>query len=124
MSCDEKILIVDDQKEIRELFEEVFTEAGYCVSIAENGEAALKKFESENIKLVLSDIRMPGMNGIELCKRIREISESVPVFAMTGYYNEFTSEEFSEVGFADVLYKPVKLDKLLQLITSELKSLN
>lgn len=124
MTGNETILIVDDEKEIRELFKEVFSDAGYRVKLADSGETALNVFDSSDIQLVISDIRMPGMDGIELCRNIRRRSSNVTLFAITGYSNEYTPEQILDVGFSEVLYKPVRIIDLVQTVTGALKNLN
>lgn len=80
-----KILIVDDEENIRELYRVELSEEGYSVELAENGNQALAKFESFRPDLVTLDVIMPGMNGIEVLQRIREKNPSVPVLLLTAF---------------------------------------
>jgi len=111
---EKKILVVDDEEGIRSLFEEMFIELGYSVWIAESGEKALEILEKEDIHVMFLDIRMPGMKGTELCKRIREDKPNACIYALTGYSDEFKFEKYHEAGFDDVFDKPVSLQILIK----------
>lgn len=80
-----RILFVDDEESIRLLYQEEFEEGGYEVILASNGEEALARFAETRPDLLVIDIKMPGMDGIELLKRIREQSKDIPVILCTAY---------------------------------------
>ena len=80
-----KILIVDDEENIRFLYKEELEEEGFLVELAENGEEALKKLSGFQPDLVTLDIKMPGMGGIEALKRIREIERELPIILCSAY---------------------------------------
>ncbi|HEY2933931.1 MAG TPA: response regulator [Acidobacteriota bacterium] len=89
-----KLLIVDDEKNIRRLYEKAFKQYGYEVLLAENGASAVEKVESEGPDLVILDIRMPGMDGIEALGKILGKKRDIPVIlntAYTSYQNNFMS---------------------------------
>jgi len=79
------ILFADDEESIRLLYRDEFEEAGYTVVLAANGEEALEKFAATSPDLLVVDIKMPGMDGIELVRRVREVSTHVPVILCTAY---------------------------------------
>lgn len=79
------ILFTDDEESIRFLYREEFEEAGYEVVLAASGEEALEKFTETQPDLLVIDIKMPGMDGIELVRRIREHDTDVPVILCTAY---------------------------------------
>ncbi len=79
------ILFTDDEESIRLLYCEEFEEAGYDVVVAASGEEALEKFAETQPDLLVIDIKMPGMDGIELVRRIRELNTDVPVILCTAY---------------------------------------
>jgi DNA-binding response OmpR family regulator len=86
------ILIVDDEKNLLKLYEREFTEEGYRVTIASSGLEALQKIERESFDLVVLDIRMPDLNGVETLKKIMEATSKVPVIlnsAYTSYRDNF-----------------------------------
>ena len=80
-----KLLFADDEESIRLLYKEEFEEKGYEVILASNGQEALEKFAEQNPDLLVIDIKMPGMDGIEVLKKIREQSRQVPVILCTAY---------------------------------------
>jgi CheY-like chemotaxis protein len=80
-----RILFVDDEESIRLLYQEEFEEGGYEVILASNGDEALARFAETRPDLLVIDIKMPGMDGIELLKRIREQSKDIPVILCTAY---------------------------------------
>ena len=89
-----RVLIVDDEKNIRRLYKKEFEQSGYEVLLAENGEEAVEKVRAENPDLVILDIRMPGMDGVEALGRILGIRNNIPVIlnsAYASYQNNFMS---------------------------------
>jgi DNA-binding response OmpR family regulator len=79
------ILVVDDEESIRFLYKEELEEEGYRVITAADGEEALRKVKKDNPDLITLDIRMPGMDGIEVLHRIREMDKEIPVIMSTAY---------------------------------------
>ncbi|MBI5418852.1 MAG: response regulator [Deltaproteobacteria bacterium] len=102
-----KILIVDDEENIRELYRDELTELGYKVELAEDGLQALEKVESFRPDLVTLDVMMPGMDGIEVLRRIRQKHPAIPVLLLTAFgefkqdFNTWASEAYI-VKSADV----------------------
>lgn len=80
-----KILVVDDEEYIRELYRDELLEEGYEVELAEDGYEALSKMEACRPDLVTLDVKMPGLDGIEVLRRIREKDESIPVLLLTAF---------------------------------------
>jgi len=80
-----KILVVDDEEYIRELYRDELAEEGYLVELAEDGQEALGKMGTFRPDLVTLDVKMPGLDGIEVLRRIREKDESVPVLLVTAF---------------------------------------
>jgi DNA-binding response OmpR family regulator len=85
-----KIMVVDDERSIRDLFDSAFTEAGYEVILAENGETALELFTQQEIELVFLDLKLFGMNGIELCRQMRKSRPIAIIYAITGWSGQET----------------------------------
>jgi CheY-like chemotaxis protein len=81
------ILVVDDEEAIRLLYREEFSEAGYRVQVAANGSEALHMVQRGRPDLMTIDIKMPGMDGIELLRRVREIHRDLPIIICTAYGN-------------------------------------
>jgi CheY-like chemotaxis protein len=119
-----KILVVDDEASIRELFSAVFIEADYEVIAAEGGTEALKILQLEDIDVIFLDLKLFGMNGIELCRQIRETKPISIIYAMTGWAPLFEIEECREAGFDDYFEKPLDMDMLLGLVAEAFARLN
>jgi two-component system NtrC family response regulator len=102
----EKILIVDDEKMLRELLYEVLVEEGYEVITAYNGEEAIKKIHKHNIDLALVDIKMPILGGMEVLWAIKEFDPNIGVIMMTAYGELETAILAMELGAYDYLLKP------------------
>ncbi|MGW8194387.1 MAG: response regulator [Desulforhopalus sp.] len=86
-----KILLVDDEESIQIIYKEEFEDDGYTVISAFNGEEGLEKFEQEKPDLVILDIRMPGMSGIEVLRKMKMINAATPVI-LSSAYQEFKRE--------------------------------
>ena len=102
-----KILVVDDEMSIRDVFNETFSEAGYDVRLAENGEQALHILKDVQIDVIFLDLKLFGMNGIELCRQIRKTKPLSVIYAITGWAALFEIEECREAGFDDYFSKPI-----------------
>ena len=119
-----KILIVDDEEAITNLMTLVFSREGYEVKTAENGEQALKIIQKENIHVIITDLNMPEMNGIKLCRAIRKTVPMAMIFAMTGYASLFELAECREAGFDDYFVKPVNIKTLVKTAENAFEKLN
>jgi DNA-binding response OmpR family regulator len=116
-----KILVVDDEASVRELLQKFLKQEGYEVILAANGEEAIELAEKENPHLILLDIVMPGLDGIETCRRLRanERTQSIPVI-MASAVTE-TMMQALEVGVDDFVTKPVLLPEVSIRIKSILR---
>lgn len=112
----DKILVVDDELSIRELFKETFIDAGYEVRLAENGNQALEILKDEPIDVIFLDLRLFGMNGIELCREIRRNNPISLIYAITGWSALFEIDECRQAGFDDYFSKPVRQELLLKAV--------
>ncbi len=111
-----KILVIDDEPVIRDLLFDVLSRKGYKVDTAADGAIGLKKADASQYKVVFTDIRMPGMNGVEVYRRLRTISPQSKVIVMTGYGLEEMIQEALDLGaFADVK-KPFDLELIYDLV--------
>jgi DNA-binding NtrC family response regulator len=116
-----KILIVDDELSVRNSLSEWFLEDGFQVETAESAEAALQKMHQGPYDLILLDIKMPGMDGITLQKRIKEIDSEVVIIIMTAYASVETAVEALKLGAFDYVTKPFDPDDLSRLVRNALK---
>ena len=119
-----KILVVDDEKSIRDLFSSAFSDAGYEVHLAENGEAALDILGGQEIELIFLDLKLFGMNGIELCRQIRKTRPIAIIYAITGWSGLFEIEECREAGFDDYFKKPISLELLFKSVEDAFEKLD
>ena len=118
-----KLLIVDDELDVREFAANLFRKRKFEVITAANGQEAIDLFEKENPSLILLDIKMEGMNGLEVLTHIRKINKEVTVVMVTGKDPE-EDESFKrckELGVADYIHKPLELDELERVVNSALR---
>jgi diguanylate cyclase (GGDEF)-like protein len=101
-----RILVVDDEETIRSMLSQVLTEVGHEVTAVESGEEALEHFQREPFPLVITDIRMGGMDGIELLKEIRQLNVETQVLMITSYASMETAISALRAGAYDYLIKP------------------
>ncbi len=111
---EKKVLVVEDDELIRHVFEEAFRNAGYIVWAAEDAEKALDILKKDDIPVMFLDLKLPGMNGIDLCKIIKKDNPLSIVYAVTGYVSIFELSNCLEAGFDDYFTKPVNLDMLFK----------
>jgi DNA-binding response OmpR family regulator len=107
-----RVLVVDDEPDAVELLQEFLTAKGYAVLTASNGEDALRKLKEERPHLILLDIRMPKMNGIEVLRRVREIDHEVGVIMVTAVHEEETGRQALKLGAFDYITKPLDFQYL------------
>jgi len=108
----ETVLVVDDEKGVRDLLHSFLKTAGYQAIMASNGEEAIELAKSESPKAILLDINMPGIDGMETCKRLRadEKTRLIPIILITAYGASKT--EANDVGADDIIYKPFDMRDL------------
>jgi DNA-binding response OmpR family regulator len=111
-----KILVVDDEPDIRDILCSFFREFGYEVSAAAGAREALSILDQEPIPVMLLDLNMPGMNGLDLCRAIRPRLPGARIFALTGFHRLFTPDSARQAGFDGFLTKPADLHQLLALV--------
>lgn len=116
-----KILIVDDELSVRQSLEEWFAEDGFQVWTAEDGETALRKMDAGPFDIVVVDLKMPGMDGITLQKRVREIDRQAAIVILTAYASVETAVEALKLGAYDYVTKPVDPDDLSNLVRNILR---
>ena len=107
------ILIIDDEKAIRKTLTEILSFEGYKIEEAADGEEGLKKFKDKTFDLVLCDIKMPKLDGIEFLQKAGEINPDVPIIMISGHGNIETAVEAVKKGAYDYISKPPDLNRLL-----------
>ena len=107
-----RVLIVDDEPEAVELLQEFLVAKGYEVITAGDGEEALQKVKKERPHLILLDVRMPKMDGLEILRHVREIDKEVGVIMVTGVAEEEIGRQAMALGAFDYIVKPLDLPYL------------
>lgn len=121
MKNGKKILIVDDELSVRNSLREWFLEDGFAVETAEDGNAALQRMHSGPYDIVIIDLKMPGMDGITLERRIREIDKDAAIIILTAFASVETAVEALKLGAFDYVTKPVDPDELSNTVRNALK---
>lgn len=115
-----RILVVDDEPQLRRVLLRSLTSKGYEVRVAGDGEFAMQTLHDWTPSLVITDLAMPNMGGLELCRRIREISD-VPIIVLSVRGEENTKVEALDAGADDYVTKPFGMDELLARIRAALR---
>lgn len=109
----QSILIAEDNRDLMNLLKINLTDQGYLIHTSENGEEALEKYQSESPDLLILDVMMPRMDGLEVCKRIRKKDRSIPILMLTAKSEELDKVLGLELGADDYMTKPFSIRELL-----------
>ena len=115
-----KIMVVDDEKQVRETIKLQLKDTGHQIIMAEDGGQAIEILENENDALVdaiICDVRMPNINGVAAVAYFRQEHPSIPVIVLTGFPDVKLALEFMSKGVFDYLVKPVEREKLIKVVT-------
>ena len=107
MSAQRKVLVVDDDPVVGQSFNRVLSRKGYAVITANNGDEALAKLQSEHYDIVYTDLRMPGMDGLDVAEQVKARQPWTPVVIVTGYGSKPSEDRARAVGVAEFLHKPL-----------------
>ena len=118
------ILVVDDEKNQREILETILSGEGYDVTTASSGEAAMKFVESRRFDLVLTDLKMTGMSGLDLLKELTNFDKSIIVILLTAHGSVDSAVDALRLGAFDYLQKPYDSEKLLDTVSRALNKLS
>jgi two-component system response regulator HydG len=113
---DTNILLVDDEKDICASMSDIFTDLGYTVDMAYDGPDALEQSGQHQYRLALLDFKMPGMDGLELCRRLKKLQPSIVVILITAFSSIATIGAAVEAGVWFSLLKPVNFSVLMPLV--------
>src|SRR5437762_6472361 len=111
-----RILVVDDERVIREILSDFLSVEGYVVRTVEDGVEALKELQRRSYNLVISDLKMPNMNGLELIERITALQIPVLTVIMTGFGTVETAIEAMKQGAYDYILKPFKVEEVVHIV--------
>ncbi len=115
-----KILIVDDEKEVRETLSEFFELEGLECIEAENGPSGLQMAKEHKPDFIITDVRMPGGDGIDLLKDVRKMNPELPVVLVMTGFAETTEDEVKKLGGLDLIPKPLDLNNVLEVVKKHL----
>ena len=118
-----KILVVDDEDFQRDLLNKLLSKEGYEIAEAESPEAAFAIMKEEEFPVIITDLIMLDMDGVEFCQRIREKNSQSVIIALTGYADLYDLEKLKHVGFDDYLTKPIKLNKIQPVVEAGFKKI-
>jgi two-component system, NtrC family, response regulator PilR len=117
-----RILIVDDEPSLREMLGIVLRRDGFDVIIAANGTQAIELLQRERVDLLLSDIRMPDKNGVEVLRAAKELNQDIVAFMMTAFASTETAVEAMRLGAVDYFTKPFNMDELRLKVRQQLEN--
>ena len=112
MDTHEKILVVDDEKNVRVLFERILAKEGYEVECAASGSEAIDKLASSSFDLVVTDLKMDGIDGLDLIKRGKRSNQALPFILISGYGTAQTAVSAAQEGADVYLMKPIDMTDL------------
>ncbi len=120
MAENKKVLIAEDSSVIQNLTKKILMMQNYSIHSAKNGKQVLDAVEKEQFDIILMDINMPVMDGMECTKAIRSLKDnnksSIPIIAITGNAKNYSVEDFKEVGINEYLPKPLNFDQLVETV--------
>jgi len=111
-----KILVVDDEEGARELFNTILTDEGYDVTLADNGADALTRMQGDVYDLVVTDIKMPGMDGLQLLQELRKTGSKADVIMVTAYGEVESYLKAMSLGAAEYINKPIRIKELKRIV--------
>jgi DNA-binding NtrC family response regulator len=116
------VLVMEDESDVAKAIEMILGEEGYEVETAMNGQSALEQLHSKNFDLLLADLRLPDMNGIEVIRKVRSDWPGTAVLVITGYPAMAPAYKVMELGALDYLLKPFTDEELTGAVASALKT--
>lgn len=118
------ILVIDDDEAVRKSFTLALEDAPYTLETAKSGEQGIDLEQKIKYNLIFLDLKMPGLNGVETLRRLRELDPSVPIYIITAFHKEFLNQlgAAAEDGLSfEVLHKPIGADEINLLVRSVLE---
>lgn len=114
-----RILVIDDQEAVRKLFRAILEDLGHQVEIADNGNTGLEAYHKSPIDLVITDILMPGKDGLEVIQELRQENPDVKIIVITSYMNEYLFKTW-ELGITHSLLKPFQIQEVQKVVAEAL----
>jgi len=121
-----KILVIDDEELVVASLIKLLKKSGYSAVSARNSSEAMEKIKEADFDLIVADVRMPGIDGVQIVKNIREYfkqkgKKPVPEILITGYSAEESVKQAQELKVADFIYKPFDINEFLEIVKKNLK---
>lgn len=120
MAEQKQVLVAEDSSVIQNITKKVLQFQNYHITAVKNGLQVLEILEKETFDIILMDINMPGMDGMECARQIRKLDDSkksaIPIVAITGNAKNYTIEDFREAGINEYLQKPLNFDALVETV--------
>ncbi|MFN3850887.1 MAG: response regulator [Spirosomataceae bacterium] len=120
MTTPKKVLIAEDSSVIQNLAKKILEFQNFEITAVKNGEQVMQLIDKEDFDILLLDINMPIMDGMECVRAVRALSDpkkaKVPVVAITGNAKNYSDEDFKSAGFNDALMKPLNFDRLVDVV--------
>lgn len=110
------ILVVDDEAMIRNLLEKILTKEGYKILLAKDGQEALEIINAKKVDMIVSDMKMPRMSGLDLLKSVKKDRPEIGVVIMTGYGDTYTVKDALLLGADEYITKPFKSYEMLMIV--------
>ncbi len=117
-----RVLVIDDEEDLRDVLGFELGRRGFDVTTAESGEEALAIARERRFELAITDLKMPGLDGLETLRALKTIDPAMPVVVATGFASQETSVECAARGAFGCLWKPFELDELLAMVRAALAS--
>lgn len=108
-----RILVVDDEPSIREVLSKTLALAEYDVDVANDGQAALERLRAAEYDLLITDLKMPGVDGLTVIREVRRSNPAIPIIIVTGYSTESSAIEAINLGVSGYLTKPFRVPRIL-----------
>ena len=113
---EKKILVIDDDGYQRRIIKKLLTKLGYSVTTMKSAESALALVQKETFPVIITDLIMLNMDGVELCERIRETNSDSLIFSLSGFQNLYSEKRLIRAGFNGHLEKPLNIDALENML--------
>lgn len=128
MSDKKRVLVAEDSSVIQNLTKKVLQFQNYDIASVKDGQQVLDKMKNEDFDVILMDINMPNMNGMECSKQIRALSDQAkaqtPIIAISGNANNYTEEDFKNAGINEYIPKPIDFDHLVETVNKYTETAN
>ncbi|MDH3349134.1 MAG: response regulator [Desulfobulbaceae bacterium] len=116
-----RLLVIDDEVIVGKRLKQIFDKMGYEVEVRTDGASAIELMEQKKFDIVITDLKMDGMDGMQVLSRVRELNPATKVIIITGYAQLETSQQAFREGVFDFIAKPFRLDELKQVILRAIK---